>query len=26
VHDLRFVGSDGRTAFTATFATASPWD
>jgi len=26
VHDLRFVGSDGRTAFTATFATANPWD
>jgi hypothetical protein len=26
VHDLRFVGSDGRTAFAATFATANPWD
>jgi hypothetical protein len=26
VHELRFMGSDGRTAFTATFATANPWD
>jgi hypothetical protein len=26
VHELRFVGSDRRTAFTATFATANPWD
>ena len=26
VHELRFVGSDGRTAFAATFATANPWD
>jgi hypothetical protein len=26
VHDLRFVGSDGRTAFAATFATANPRD
>jgi hypothetical protein len=26
VHELRFVGSDGRRAFTATFDTANPWD
>jgi hypothetical protein len=26
VHHLRFVGSDGRTAFAATFATANPRD
>jgi Putative zinc-finger len=26
VHELRFTGSDGRTAFTAIFDTASPWD
>jgi hypothetical protein len=26
VHELRFMGSDGRTAFTATFDTANPWD
>ena len=26
VHELRFVGSDGRTAFAATFDTANPWD
>jgi hypothetical protein len=26
VHGLRFIGSDGRTAFTATFDTANPWD
>jgi Putative zinc-finger len=26
VHELRFVASDGRTAFAATFATANPWD
>jgi hypothetical protein len=26
VHELRFMGSDRRTAFTATFATANPWD
>jgi hypothetical protein len=26
VHELRFTGSDGRTAFTATFDTANPWD
>jgi anti-sigma-K factor RskA len=26
VRGLRFVGSDGRTAFAATFATANPWD
>jgi hypothetical protein len=26
VHELRFMGSDGRTAFAATFATANPWD
>jgi hypothetical protein len=26
VHELRFTGSDGRTAFAATFATANPWD
>ena len=25
VHELRFVGSDRRTAFTATFDAASPW-
>jgi Putative zinc-finger len=25
VHELRFRGSDRRTAFTATFATANPW-
>jgi hypothetical protein len=25
VHELRFMGSDRRTAFTATFATANPW-
>jgi hypothetical protein len=26
VHQLRLLGPDGRTAFTATFDTASPWD
>jgi hypothetical protein len=26
VHELRFIGSDRRTAFTATFDTANPWD
>jgi hypothetical protein len=26
VHELRFVGPDGRRAFTATFDTANPWD
>jgi hypothetical protein len=26
VHELRFMGSDGRRAFAATFATANPWD
>jgi hypothetical protein len=26
VHELRFVGSDGRTAFAATFDAANPWD
>jgi hypothetical protein len=26
VHELRFVGSDGRTAFAATFNAANPWD
>jgi hypothetical protein len=26
VHELRFTGSDGRTAFTTTFDTANPWD
>jgi hypothetical protein len=26
VHELRFMGSAGRTAFAATFATANPWD
>jgi hypothetical protein len=26
VHELRFMGSDERIAFTATFDTASPWD
>jgi hypothetical protein len=26
VHELRFIGSDERIAFTATFDTASPWD
>jgi anti-sigma-K factor RskA len=26
VHELRFMGSDGRTAFAATFDTANPWD
>jgi hypothetical protein len=26
VHELRFVGSDGRPTLTATFATANPWD
>jgi Putative zinc-finger len=26
VHELRFMGSDRRTAFTATFATTNPWD
>jgi hypothetical protein len=26
VHELRFTGSDGRTAFTATFDAANPWD
>jgi hypothetical protein len=26
VHGLRFIGSDGRTAFTATLDTANPWD
>jgi Putative zinc-finger len=26
VHGLRFIGPDGRTAFTATFDTANPWD
>jgi hypothetical protein len=26
VHELRFMGPDGRTAFTATFDTANPWD
>ncbi len=25
VHELRFVGSDGRTSFTATFDAAGPW-
>jgi hypothetical protein len=25
VHELRFMGPDGRTAFAATFATANPW-
>lgn len=25
VHELRFVGSDGRTAFAATFDAANPW-
>ena len=25
VHELRFMGSDRRTAFAATFATANPW-
>jgi hypothetical protein len=25
VHELRFVGSDGRTAFAATFSTTNPW-
>jgi hypothetical protein len=26
VHELRFVGSDGRTALTATFDADNPWD
>jgi hypothetical protein len=26
VHELRFVGSDGRPAFAATFDTANPWE
>jgi hypothetical protein len=26
VHELRFLGSDGRPAITATFDTANPWD
>jgi putative zinc finger protein len=26
VHELRFVGTDGRTAFAATFDAANPWD
>jgi anti-sigma-K factor RskA len=26
VHELRFVGSDGRPTLTATFDTANPWD
>jgi putative zinc finger protein len=26
VHELRFVGSDGRPTFAATFDTANPWD
>jgi hypothetical protein len=26
VHELRFIGSDRQTAFTATFDTANPWD
>jgi len=26
VHELRFMGSDRRPAFAATFATANPWD
>jgi hypothetical protein len=26
VHELRFVGPDGRRAFTATFAADNPWD
>jgi hypothetical protein len=26
VHELRFLGSDGRPALTATFDTANPWD
>jgi hypothetical protein len=26
VHELRFVGTDGRTAFAATFDTANAWD
>jgi anti-sigma factor RsiW len=26
VHELRFVGPDGRTAFVATFEVANPWD
>jgi hypothetical protein len=26
LHELRFIGSDGRTAFAATFDTANPWD
>jgi hypothetical protein len=26
VHELRLLGPDGRTAFTATFDAASPWD
>jgi len=26
VHQLRFIGPDGRTAFAATFDTANPWD
>jgi Putative zinc-finger len=26
VHELRFMGTDGRTAFAATFDAANPWD
>jgi hypothetical protein len=26
VHELRFVGSDGRPTLTATFDTTNPWD
>jgi hypothetical protein len=26
VHELRLLGPDGRTAFTATFDAANPWD
>ena len=26
VHELRFMGSDGRMAFAATFDAANPWD
>jgi hypothetical protein len=26
VHQLRFIGPDGQTAFTATFDTTNPWD
>jgi hypothetical protein len=25
LHELRFLGPDGRTVFTATFDTANPW-